>query len=203
MKIEEYKRELTGNGYRIVGSTVYSKEDHDYASCEPIEFFLSRGSFCRPSPSDEPFYDNLEDLIAIAETEIPDFNEITEDFEKNYAEILRGNRPDWQLGGFTVFVGGIELGFGHLESGAEVFLFLVGAQKLWLTFKAPRTRLGFNPIYNVRIEHDGKKHCFTKVEEDLGYTYREIEFKLIDPTRKDNVLHTDNQYLEVTEYTDV
>lgn len=203
MKIEEYKRELTGDGYRIVGSTVYGTENYDYASYKPIEMFLSRGSLCCPAPSNRPFYDNLEDLINIAKTEIPCSNAITDDFEENYAEILRGNRPDWQLGGFTVFVGGIELGFGHPESGTVAFLFLVGAQRLWLTFKAPRTRLGFSPVYNVRIKHDGKKHCFTKVEEDLGYTYREVEFKLIDPARKDDILHTDNQYLKVTEYTDL
>lgn len=194
MRIENYTRELMEDGYRVVGSSTYDIEPYDFDSYEPIRMSLSCGAFCCPAPNGKPAYDNLEELIGIAE---PNHGE-SEDFEDNYAEIIRGNRPDWHLGGFDVYVGGITLYFGNRTTEENGWVHIIGAKELWLTFKCPRTRLGFAPVYNVRIEH--KKEPLTMVEEELGYMYRRIYFKLRNPDCKDgNIQQRNNQYLEITE----
>lgn len=198
MKIEEYTRELIGEGYTVIGSAAYGRGNFvDFARYTPIAMSLSSGPLHNPMPNGRPFYDNLEDLIDIAKPTIPDSNEITDDFEENYAEIIRGNCPDWQLGGFSVSVGRISLGFGHPGSGNVAFLDIIGAQRLWLTFRTSRTKLGFDPVYNVHIKHDGQNHLFTRMEEDIGCVYQEIEFK----EREYNAPNENRQYLEVIEYT--
>jgi len=198
MKIEEYTRELIGEGYTVIGSAVYGKDNFvDFGRYAPITMSLSSGPLHHPMPNGRPIYDNLDDIISIARPEIPYDDEITGGFEKNYAEVMRGNRPDWQLGGFSVSAGCILLGFGHPESGDAAFLDISGAQNLWLTFRTSRTRLGFDPVYNVHIKHSGKNHLLTKIEEDLGYVYREIEFK----EKGHNAPGGDRQYIEIIEYT--
>lgn len=198
MRIENYTRELIGDGYMIIGSSTYAIEPYNFDAYDPIEMSLSHGTFCCPSPNGKPVYDNLEELIKVAE---PNHGE-SEDFEDNYAEIIRGNRQDWHLGGFCVFVGGITLYFGNQTTEETGWVNIIGVEKLWLTFKCSRTRLGFNPIYNVRIMHG--KNVLTMVEEDLGYIYRRVCFKPPKShCKNDNTQHEKRQYLEISEYTDL
>lgn len=198
MRIENYTRELTEDGYMVVGSSTYDIEPYDVDMYAPIKMSLFCGAFCNLAPNAGPVYDNLEELIEIAEVT----SDYSEDFAENYAEIMRGNRPDWHLGRFDVYVGGITLYFGNRTTGETGSVCIDEARELWLTFECPRTRLGFDPIYNVRILHG--EDTETMVEEELGYMYRRIYFKLKDSAREsDGGFPEDNQYLEITECVDM
>ncbi|MCI8980458.1 MAG: hypothetical protein HFE52_07305 [Clostridia bacterium] len=198
MRIESYTRDIRGDGYLVVGSGK-NWNSHDSSSCRPIKMSLT----CWPD-SNEPVCDNLEELICLADSDMFTPPDNQEEFSRNYANIVRRNCPDWQLGAFRVFVGGIALYYGNTRNHEAGFLWIIGANNLRLTFEAPRTRLGFAPIYKVDIRHkDGR--CFqTCVDEDLGYIRREIYFHLRDPHKADDdIYHRDNQYIEVTEYAGV
>lgn len=125
------------------------------------------------------------------------------EFRRYYPEIMRGERPDWQLGEFKVFYGGIHLDYGNRRTGETAFLWIIGASMLRLTFEAPHTRLGFVPTYKVSIDCDEDGQSVTEVEEDLGYLRREIRFELKDPRKKTDIFHGGNQYLKITEYAGI
>lgn len=198
MRIESYTRNLGDDGYLVVGSDK-NWNLHDSSSCRPIKMSLT----CWPD-SNEPECDNLEELIRLADSDmfIPTDNQ--EEFSRNYANIVRRNYPDWQLGAFRIFVGGIALYYGNTCTHETGFLWMIGANNLRLTFEAPCTRLGFIPSYKVDIRHKDGKCCRTYVEEDLGYIRREIYFHLRNPHKvDDDIYHRGNQYIEVTEYAGV
>ncbi len=205
MRIETYKRELTEYGYTVIGSS-WDYNQHDNYSCPPISMTLTDTYGFPPVRLDHPLCDNLEELIKIAELGVdPEDDESYVDFCKNYAEIMRGNRSDWQLGEFEVFVGGLTLSFGNRLTQETGWLSIVGARRLRLTFKTPRSVLGFDPTYYVHIEHDNDgKHLLTKVTEDLGYMRRENNFKIKDDeVEEDGTNFQSGQYLEITEYTGI
>lgn len=203
MRIEEYTRKLTGDGYIVTGGHK-SWDDHNSAKCAPIKMSLP----CYPG-TDQPCYicDSLDELVQLIDSDMflpGEYDEGVEDFRQNYVDIFKGFYPDWQLGAFKVFVGGIALYYGNIKTGAKGLLWIIGAKKLRLTFQAPRTRLGFEPIYNVWIKHDNGIHCKTQVEEDLGYVHREIDFTLTNPNKSDDDLfHWDNQTLKIIEYAGI
>lgn len=197
MRIEEYTRDLTGDGYLVVGSD-HDWNSHNSSQCAPIKMSLTR------LPLGKPYGIGLDELIRLADSDCFLNNETTKkmypEFRKYYAEIVQGNRSDRQLGAFRVFYGGIRLYYGNRQTGETGYLWIAGAELLRLTFETPRTRLGFKPAYHVRIDcySDGK--CDTEVEEDLGYLRREIHFDLKDPHKKTDIFHTDNQVLHIFEY---
>nr|WP_300569522.1 hypothetical protein [uncultured Acetatifactor sp.] len=197
MRYEMYTRELIEDGYRVVGSSTYDIEPYDFASYDSIKMTSCRVHFDCSISQDESVCNNFGALIEFAET---NHGDDSEDFEENYAEIMRGNRPDWHLGGFEVFVDGITLFFGNHVNGDVGWVYITGARHLQLAFECSRTRLGFDPKYDIYIEHFLEREPITRVEEDLGYIYRRIDFKLKDPNRKDNICHEGNQYIEITEY---
>lgn len=193
MRIEKYTRELVSGAYRVIGGSTYSSNFYNYDEYEPIKMSLSKGAFSCLTPDGSPVYDNFEELIGLAKVTSDDSG----DFAENYAEIMRGNRLDWYLGGFDVFFGGISLNFASQSTREMGWVNIIDAPRLWLTFETPRTRLGFVPRYNVHIVHDGK----TTVEEDQGYLYRLIEFKSKDITGSNAGYSRDiSQYMEIIEY---
>ncbi len=198
MRIEKYTRELVDGAYRVIGGSTYSDNIYDYDEYEPIEMSLSKGPFDkRAYDKNGSAYDNFEELVGIAEV----MSEDSEDFAENYAEIMRGNCPDWYLAGFDVSVGEISLNFANQLTGEVGWVKIAGAKRLWLTFKTPRTRLGFDPKYNVHIEHVyGKQR--TTVEEDQGYLYRFIKFKTKEDA-EDNCRKSPQSYMEITEYAGI
>lgn len=196
MRIEEYERELKGDGFLVVGSN-YDWNSHDSSRCEPIKMRLA----C--SPSGEPYGVSLEEMIQLADSDLFHDKKLSaqnRDFCESYAEIMRGNRPDWQLGALRIFYGGIQLYYGNRQTGETGFLWIVGASHLRLTFETPRTRSGFVPTYQVNIDCDTGDWSDTRVEEDLGYLRRELIFELKDPGKKASIFHDDNQTLRVFEY---
>lgn len=197
MRIEEYTRALIGDGYLVLGSN-RDWNLHNDSTCVPIKMELT----C--SPAGRPYGNSLEELIRLADSDCflddEDTREMYPEFHEHYEEIVLGKCPDWQLGAFRVFYGGIELYYGNRLTGETGYLWIMGASRLRLTFVAPRTRLGFDPTYIVRIDCDKDGHSNTEVEEDLGYLRREIHFELQDANKKTDIFHTDNQNLRITEY---
>lgn len=200
-----FKRDLGEEGQYVVtgandNSDVKWNEDQVMdCNCKPIQMSLTR------CVANEFNNDDLETFIKLANSDMfldGDYErENYADFRENYAEILRGSRPDWYISAFRLFVGGIQLYFVNSQTHDGGFLWIIGARRLDVTFQAPRTRLGFDPTYHIKIGHDSKRHLYTEVEEDLGYVCYEGELKLKDPSKKDDDLfHSGNQYFEGIEY---
>lgn len=204
MRIEEYRRDLLegDNGGFSVISSISDWNRHDSSKCAPLKMSLTGSSI-----SGHPIGNSWEELIRLADPDCFLDDEQTRkmysEFQKHYPEIIRGEHPDWQLGAFKVFYGGIHLDFGNRRTGKTAFLWIIGASMLRLTFEAPRTRLGFVPTYKVRIDCEEDGQSTTEVEEDLGYLRREIRFELKDPHKKTDIFHGGNQYLEITEYAGI
>lgn len=204
MRIEEYTRDLIegdNGGFSVVGSAS-DWQHHDSSRCEPLKMSLTCSKTCG-----HPIGDSWEDLIRLATSDcfLPDqeTKNLFPDFQKRYPEILRGECPNWQLGAFRVFYGGIHLDFGNCQTHETAFLWIIGAKMLRLTFEAPCTRFGFSPTYKVSIDCKNDGQCITEVEEDLGYLRRDIHFELKDPHKKTDIFHTGNQYLIVSEYAGI
>lgn len=203
MRIEGYRRDLMEgdvDGFTVIGSTT-NWEVHDSSRCDPIKMSLTRSRLGSQTGI------GWEELIQLADSDCflldEQTREMYSDFQEHYPEIIRGEHPDWQLGAFKVFYGGIHLDFGNRKTRRTAFLWIIGASRLRLTFEAPRTRLGFTPTYKVSINYDREGQSVTKVEEDLGYIRREIRFELKDPRKKTDIFHRGNQYLEITEYAGI
>lgn len=196
MRIETYTKKLTGYEYKVIGGDM-NWEARDYCKCPPIKMSL----FCYPDCT-EPLYNNLDELIQLADSDCFTDPRICPGFKKKYAEIMRGHCHNWQLSAFGIFVGGIQLYYGNPRTGEEGFLWIIGAERLALTFQTQRSILGFTPTYSVLIKHENGDHKGTIMEEDFGYVRYKKEFLLIDQKKKDDdIFHKGNQYLRVTEYT--
>ncbi len=194
MRVEEYTCELTGSGYRILStSDVYWAHSAYYGT--PIEMsmtYLHDGD-------KHPLHDNLEELIRAADVELVD-DEDEANFMDLYPEIMRGNCPGWQLGEVQVYSGGIMLAYGNTYRSDIGRVYIEGLD-LALTFKGARTRLGFDPVYKVHVKHnpDGT-HCFTMVDEDLGYIRRIISFALKEQADPKRACLGENQIIHVVEH---
>lgn len=198
MRYETYERHLGIEGYNVVGSTD-SWHLHDSSRCQPIIMSLTTDS------DGIVYYDNLDELIQLADSDLfqPNVREENFDFYNNYPAIIRGEHPNWQLGAFRVFFDGIKLSYGNTKTHETGFLWIIGAKRLRLTFQTSRTRLGFDPIYKVTNEYFQGKHNLTRVEEDLGYMRREVDFSLISPGMSRNIFHDMNTLIDVTEYVGI
>ncbi len=194
MRIESYFRDLNEEGYIVTGSSEIDCADHDASRCAPLKMSL----VCHTG------FANMEELIRLADSdaflETDDDDSIWGEFRKSYADIMTGKCPDWQLGGFRVFPGGIILYYGNVKTGAIDNLWITGVQAFFMEITAPRTRLGFVPTYNVQVSQcrDGSYHTY--VLEDLGYISRELTFHVKDPTKKTDLFHSGNTSICVTEY---
>lgn len=204
MRIEEYTRELAdfdNGGFSIMGNN-RDWNSHDSSKCTPIKMALTCSEVSgNPIGSDWNQLIQLADSSCFADRDLE--RNMYSEFRKHYPEIMRGECPDWQLGAFRVFYGGIYLDYGNCCTGENGFLWVIGARNLRLTFETPRTRLGFDPIYRVSIDCEDDGQSVTLVEEDLGYLRREIRFEIKDPCKKTNIFHVDNQILHVTEYAGI
>lgn len=179
MRIEEYTRKLVGVGFAVVGSDVHDYSDHDDWRCDPIE--MSQTTRDDGRGGEYPVGDSLDTLLQRAQADFscsvaPD--DEGDEFMDHFAEIFRDERLNWQLGEFNVRLGEIVLWYGNFKSQSTGNITISGARDLRLTFRTTRTRLGFDPVYHVRIQHDEhEQHKCTEVEEDLGYMRRFIKFE--------------------------
>lgn len=190
MRIEESRRELTGKGYRIV-STTGDYENHSNYYGDPIKMSLTH-------LHGHILCNNLEELISTAEPESAFEGECS--FEEIYGDLMRGIRSDWQLGEIEVYPGGIMLGYGggDTELPYEGQVYIRGIE-LDLTFKTPRTRLGFDPIYRVCVQCGSDGTLSTRVDEDLGYMRRTIYFAPKGIAKTDEILPADSQVVRILE----
>ncbi len=192
MTVERYTKNLIGRGYRVIGGNV-EWDDCFSDNCSSIKMSVTCSKGGRS-------YSNIEELIKIADSDLF-LSKNKSDFCDNFPEIMRGNRPDWKLTAFDVFVGGVELYYRNSNLKENGFLWITEAKNLQLTFIAPQTRLGFKPFYKVSIEYIEKSKYITEIEEDLGYIRFRKEIKLKNPYKKsDGIFHEDNQIMYVTEY---
>ena len=162
VRIEEYTRELEGNGYLVVGSDCRTWNSEDSGNYESIK--MSLGHLCGGGI-------DLEEMIRLTDSDL--FHEKfprerSRFFCENYAEIMRGNCPEWQLGAFRVFYGGIQLYYGNRKTDETGYLWITGAEALYLTFETPPMCSGFIPTYRVEIERFKGEVDGTYVEEDLA-----------------------------------
>lgn len=199
MRIEEYSRELKGKGFLVVGSNL-DWPYHDSSKCKPIVMDLQR------FPDGEPRGIGFKEIAQLADSDLFHSESLKDEkryFCENYAEIMQGHCLDWQLGAFRISYGSITLYYGNRRTGETGHLWLLDAQRLYLTFAAPHTCSGFVPIYNVWIDCEKDGDCDTLVEENLEYLRRELIFNLKDPKKETNIFHEDNQILTVIEYAGI
>lgn len=178
MRIEEYMRELVGTGFTVVGSNIRRYSDQSDCDCDPIRMSLT---MCDNGMGEaRPDGDSLDTLLEFAQVNSSNEEADDEDteFEKHFAEIFHDEHPNWQLGEFSIHLGAITLWYGNIMTQSTGSIRIRGAQNLRLTFRTARTRLGFDPVYHVRIQYDehGQHKC-TEVEENLGYMRRFINFE--------------------------
>ena len=210
MRTECYERDLTENGYTVLASRRIG--EYCDTKAEPLKMWLDKGDevfwpgFTLTADSDLPlrrpadlpdYPDNPlppeTDIFTMDSEELSQEERDEVDFCKNWYDILRGKRQDWQCSGFRVFAGLVEIYFVRPETGGIAFLWLKEANGLRLHFECPKTRLGFTPSYKVTISRQT-----TRVEEDQGYMMREIRFMLKDPSKGVDS-DVDNQRIAVTE----
>lgn len=190
MRAEEYTRELVGAGYEIVSVQGDFSENDYYSYGAPIEMSM----MYLHDNSQYPLFDNLEELIKAASVEYADDEP---GFEQIYPDIMRGNRPDWQLSEVQVFPDGIALTYSNDQR--DIGRVIISGIELGLTFKTSRTRLGFDPTYKVHISHD-PCGTFTKVYEDLGYMRRIIFLELKENADPRKACLGENQTAHIFEY---
>lgn len=191
MRIEESRRKLTGKGYRII-STTGDYNDHSNYYGDPIEMSLTHRD-------GHVFCDNLEELISAAEPETAFEAECN--FKEIYGDLMRNIRPDWQLGEVEAYSDGIMLGYGGGDDErpyeGRVYIRKI---ELDLTFKTPRTRLGFDPVYRVRVRRGSDGTFSTRVDEDLGYVRRTIYFDPKNEDKANEIFPVDSQVIRILEY---
>lgn len=190
-----YTRELEWGGYIVHG---YNGDfdnhlgDDDF---KPIQMKLAEAN--KMSKERQEMYWNH--LLKTADSDLfgdPD----QADFTQNYAAIIKGKRPDWQLSAFRVSVGSIELFYNNIEIKKYAFLWITsnyGAVKL--RFECAKNYFGFKPTYYVECHNDQ-----STIEEDLGYIRNQAMLKLKDPKKTDdNLFHDFNTIIETTEYAGI
>ena len=209
MRVEEYTTELVGVGFAVVGSDIPCYSDQVDYLCDPIEMSLTTRS--DNAGNEYPAGDSLDTLLKLSQIDSNSRGTGDEDieFESLFAKIIRGEHPNWQLGEFDVRFGEISLWYGNIKTQSTGSITICTPRNLQLTFRTTRTRLGFDPVYHVRIQHDEQgRHKCTEVLEDLGYMRRLISFKTEDLSegvefhshQTDHSPNHDRQNIHVTEF---
>lgn len=196
MRQMAYTRELDCDGYVVHG---YNK---DFRDCmrgtddfKPIQMKLAETD--KMSKERQEMY--WDYILKTADSDLfGDPDQV--DFTENYAAIVKGNRPDWQMSAFRVSVGIIGLFYNNIETKDYAFLWITGNYvAVKLTFECAKNYFGFKPTYYVECHSDQ-----STIEEDLGYIRNEVTLKLKDPKKTDdNLFHDNNTIIETTEYAGI
>lgn len=194
MRQMTYTRELDWNGYVVHG---YNGDFHDRmgdADFKPIQMKLTKADEM-PKERQEMYWDHI---LKTADSDLfGDPDQV--DFTENYAAIVKGKRPDWQMSAFRVSVGIIELYYNNIETKEYAFLWITGGCTMRLRFECAENYFGFKPTYCVDCYHDQ-----STIKEDLGYIRNEVILKLKDPKKTDDDLfHSHNTIIETTEYASI
>lgn len=193
MRMLQYKMELFGQGYTIVGSDIHY-ENLPGKNCKPIKMT----NFMLGEPTS--FVENLVDAV------YKDWCE--EDYKgcffyENYADILRGKYPEWQLLSFHIVVGYLCLDFYHFATKEHGYLLLGGDQDFSFSveFEVSDINKASSMKYLVSLSYQITRDRQTRVTEYTDHIRREIDFYFKNPRNNDPFV--DNQYIEVTEYADL
>lgn len=194
MRQMTYTRELERCGYVVLGCDVDYDEYGCSVECKPIRMKLTKAR----NASVELQETLWQRVLRYTDSDLFDDPDSV-DFTENHVAIMKGERPDWQLDGFRVFVGGVILYYSNTETLQQAFLWISGLSGLDLEFKCPKNRLGFEPTYQVWTDKTE-----ATINEDFGYIRNEVILKLKDPAKTDdNFVHDGNTIAEITEYAGI
>lgn len=192
MRILQYQQELFEQGYTVVGSDMHYER--------------LPGRHCNPIKMTNLVYgeatDNVENLVRAVDVDWGEDDYPDNFFYQNYADILRGKYPEWELLSFRVAVGNLCLIFFHKETGNEGYIALSGKNYSYISvrFDVPSVSGGAESKYIVTITTEADGSSTTQVTEYPAGTRREIEFYFKDKNKTNPFV--DRQYVEITEYTD-
>ncbi len=194
MRQMTYTRELDYDGYVVHGYNGDFRDCTGDADFKPIQIKLAEANKMSKERQ-EKYWDYI---LETADSDL--FGDLDQaDFTENYAAIVKGKRPDWQLSAFRVSVGIIELFYNNIKTKNYAFLWIKHCCSMRLEFKCAKNYFGFKPTYYVDCHHDK-----SIIEEDLGYIRNEVKLKLKDPKKADDDLfHSDNTIIEITEYAGI
>lgn len=146
MRTECYERDLTENGYTVLASRrigEYCDTKASRSRCGWIRVTKSFGpDLTLTADSDLPLR-RPADLAGLPGQPLPpetdiftmDSEELSQeerdevDFCKNWYDILRGKRQDWQCSGFRVFAGLVEIYFVRPETGGICLSLAQGSER--------------------------------------------------------------------------
>lgn len=117
MRLLEYEQELSGYGYIVIGGNLYY-DNLSGDQCMPIKM---TSLCCLHFPTVPEGL--AEDLVSAVYIDW-DKKEETGFFYWNYADIIRGKYPDWQLISFRVVVGHLCLNFYNSQTDEYGYLLL-------------------------------------------------------------------------------
>lgn len=188
MRLLEYKQELFGHGYTVIGADMHY-ESLPSPKCKPIRMTnMYRG---------KPREDLVEYLI---ESVVVDWDEDeTGFFYTNYADIMRGKYTEWQIISFRVVVGHICLDYYNYQT----------KEYGWFSLSDEVNPCGINVSFEVPSQ-DGRPATRylvslfglrTTVTEYGDHIRRDINFFFVNPDKTDPFV--DAQYVEIAEYADL
>lgn len=195
MRQMTYTRELDYDGYVVHGYNGDFRDCVGDADFKPIQMKLAKAD----EMSEERQEESWNHILETADSDL--FGDLDQaDFTENYAAIVKGKRPDWQLSAFRVSVGIIELFYNNIETKDYAFLWVTSNHgTVKLKFECAKNCFGFKPTYCVNCYRDQ-----TDIEEVLGYIRNDVTLKLKDPKKADdNLFHGHNTIIEITEYAGI
>ena len=194
MRLLEYRLDLTNQGYTVIGGDMHYEALVE-RKCQPIR--MTNMSYSGKPTS------CVEDLVNAVDKDWNAEQEETDFFLANYADVLRGKYPEWQIISFHVAVGRICLDFYNYRTKETGYLCLsVKLQdRIEVRFDVPSVYGGSDTKYLVSFGYFNGGQRRTQVIEYTGHTRREIDFFFKDP-KKTNPF-SDEQYVEIAEYTNL
>ena len=168
-----YKIELAGNGYIVSGnngSFDCSEACHQTDLRQPIQMKMAKRD------NSEEAWKRLLRYIGSDCFELPKTMKKTgNEFADNIIEIMMGNNPDWELSGFKVFAGGVQLFYVNEAKDDRVNFWIRGYEFLNLIFEEPQSKSGITPTYHLTHTTTA-----TILEEDFGDSHRRLQFRIKD-----------------------
>lgn len=105
MRLLEYRLDLTNHGYTVIGGDMHYEALVE-RKCQPIRMT----NLVSGSPAN-----HVENLIHAVDKDWGE-EENADFFYANYADILRGKYPEWQIISFRIIVGYICLNFYNFKT---------------------------------------------------------------------------------------
>lgn len=194
MRLLEYRQDLVNHGYTVIGGDMHYEALMEEKCC-PIKM-TNMSYFGKPTSC-------VEDLVNAVDKDWNAEQEETDFFLANYADILRGKYPEWQIISFHIVVGYICLDYYNFKTGETGYLCLSAElnDDLEIRFDVPSVYSGPDAKYLVSFGYFNGGQQRTQVTEYTGHSRREIDFFFKDPEKTDPF--SDEQYVEIAEYANL